>query len=51
MEKLKYQLDKNGIAGALLMDLCKDFDTIDYDLLIKNLHAYGLGKKCFSFSL
>ena len=37
-------LDKNGFAGAVLMDLSKAFDTINYDLLLAKLSAYGLSK-------
>ena len=51
IEKWKHQLDKNGFAGAILMDLFKAFDTINYDLLIAKRHAYGFGKKCSRFSL
>ena len=33
--------DKRGFAGALLMDLSQAFDTINHELLIAKLHAYG----------
>ena len=44
IEKWKHQLDKNGSAGTVLMDLSKAFDTINYDLIIAKLHAFGFGK-------
>ena len=44
IEKWKHQFDKNGFVGAVLMDLSKALDTINYDLLIAKLHAYGFGK-------
>ena len=44
VEKWKHQLDKNGLAGAILMDLSKAYDTINYDLLIGKRHAYSFGK-------
>ena len=37
--------DNRGYRGAVLMDLSKAFDTLNYDLLIAKLHAYGFGIK------
>ena len=41
IENWKKVLDNKGFGGAVLMDLSKAFDTINHDLLIANLHAYG----------
>ena len=41
IEKWKMSVDNNGFAGGILMDLSKAFDTINHQLLIAKLHAYG----------
>ena len=42
IERRKRQLDKNGgMAGGILMDLTKAFDTINHELLIAKLEAYS----------
>ena len=43
IERLKNTLDQNGYGCAILMDLSKAFDTINNDLLIAKLGAYGFG--------
>lgn len=44
-EKWRKIIDKKGFGGAVLMDLSKAFDTIDHELLIAKLHAYGFNEK------
>ena len=45
IEKWKEHLDKNGgLAGAIMMDLSKAFDTLNQELLIAKLEAYGFDK-------
>ena len=42
IENWKKYRDNNGFSAAVLMDLSKAFDTINHDLLIAKLQAYGM---------
>ena len=44
-------LDNKAYAGAVLMDLPKAFDTINYELLTAKLHAYGFSKEALKLIL
>ena len=39
------RIDNKEYAGVILMDLSKAFDTINHQLMIAKLHAYGFGKR------
>ena len=49
--KWKKSLDNKGHAGAVLMDLSKAFDTLNHELLIAKLAAYGFEKSALSIIL
>ena len=51
IEKWKKSLDNKGIAGAILMDLSEAFGTIDHELLIANLGAYGFEESALTIIL
>ena len=44
IEKWKKHSDYNGIAGAILVDLSKAFDTLNHELLVAKFGAYGFEK-------
>ena len=51
IEKWKKSLDNKGLAGAILMDLSKAFDTLNHELLIAKLGAYGFDESALTIIL
>ena len=51
IEKWKQILDSKGYGAAVLMDLSKAFDTINHELLIAKLFAYGFSKESLTIIL
>ena len=45
IERWKKILDEKGFGGAVLMDLSKAFDTLNHELLIAKLSAYGFNNE------
>ena len=50
IERWKNVLDKKGYAGSVLMDLSKALDTLNHDLFIAKLYAYGFFRKVSSIN-
>ena len=42
LQRCKSSIDNNGLAGALFMDLSKALDSVDHNLLLAKLNAYGI---------
>ena len=51
IEKWKMSVDNRGLAGGILMDLSKAFDTINHQLLIAKLFAYSFNKDALELIL
>ena len=45
LEKWEKMIDNQGCSGAVLMDISKAFDTINHELLLAKLYAYGFEKQ------
>ena len=49
LELWKEALDKGKSVGAIFMDLSKSFDTLNHDLLIAKLEAYGFSENSLNY--
>ena len=48
LEEWKRILDSQGYDGTAIMDLSKAFDTVNYELFLAKLHAYGFDKSALN---
>ena len=49
IEKLKHALDKGKKVDTIFMDLTKAFDTLNHNLLLAKLKAYGSSLNVIKF--
>ena len=42
LEEIKTSLDQGGVVGAVFLDLCKAFDTVNHEVLIHKLAKYDI---------
>ena len=51
LEKRRKYLNNKGYTGAVSMKLSKAFETMNHELLIVKLHAYGFSKDSLNLLL
>ena len=49
IETWRAMLNKSNKVGAIIMDLSKAFDTLNHNLLLCKLKAYGFNKNALTF--